>query len=95
MIFDERITLLHEILATTNFGEFQKFAKISCRQNLLPPKLIDAKINYMAPNVYLMYRTNIVIGIYKFIFIFELLFPLNYIHSFLKLGISKIVMLRI
>ena len=54
-------TLLHLILATTNFGEFQKFAKISCRQNLLQPKLIDTKINYMAPNVYLMYRTNILI----------------------------------
>ena len=26
-------TLSHEILATTNFGQFQKFAKISCRQN--------------------------------------------------------------
>ena len=52
MLFDERITLLHEILATTNFGEFQKFAKICCRQNLLSQKLIDAKINYMDTKVY-------------------------------------------
>ena len=39
--------VLHEILATNNFGEFQKFAKISCRLNLLPPKLINAKIIYI------------------------------------------------
>ena len=26
-------TLLHEISATTKFGEFEKFAEISCRQN--------------------------------------------------------------
>ena len=52
-------TLLHEILATTNFGQLQKFVKISCRQNLLPQKLIDAKIHYIAPNVNLMYRTYI------------------------------------